>query len=139
MATTIQPPKWEQGEGPRILIEASEWAEREHLSRLLGAAGYQTASCPGPEGADQPCPLSMTGTCPAVDDADLVIHLLRHTDARNRHVLLSLRQHYGQLPLVVYAPDPTVQAFPEDFEGAVIIRPPLSSKAVLDSVEEALR
>jgi hypothetical protein len=138
MATTIRPPQWTQGEGPRILVEACEWAERAHLAQLLGAAGYRTATCPGPEGADRKCPLSAGSGCPAVERADAVVHLLRHSDPRNRHVLISLRERHPELPVVVYAPEPTVEANPDDFAGTIVIHPPLSDEAILNALSTAL-
>ena len=124
--------------GPRVLVEATEWAARETIAAILRDKGYTVIGCPGPQGPDDPCPLVATGECNAAKEADVIVHTLRHSDERNREVLLALQRHYPDIPLVVEVPSPTVERFAEDFRDCNVVTFPMTSAALLAGVRTAL-
>ncbi|MDH3755195.1 MAG: hypothetical protein OEU32_15090 [Acidimicrobiia bacterium] len=138
MSRPIDPPTFEPTTKPRVLIEATEWAMRESMATVVRNAGYEVAACAGPEGTDQPCALIADGICPAVENADIVVHLLRHQDLRNRDVLRNLRRRHPNLPVVVQVPEPRVSAFPEDFAGCHLLPFPAGPGALRETIDRAL-
>ncbi len=138
MRHEIRPPVWSGRVGCRVLIEASDWAKQDSLSRLLQQAGYQTATCDGPEGTNSRCPLVAHGTCDACHHSDVVIHAFRHSDPRNREVLMNLRSRFPDTPIIVEVPAPRAERYPADFEGCSVISQPMTAESLLDAIVEAL-
>lgn len=122
----------------RVLVEATEWGDRELISTVLQRAGYATVCCPGPEGSGQRCTLAAGRGCQAAEHADVVIHALRRSDHRNLEALRALRQRLPGTPVVVEVPPSLVERHPEDYAGCVVIDPPLTGPALLEAVAEAL-
>jgi L-amino acid N-acyltransferase YncA len=80
-------PGWgRRGTRPRVLVEAASWWDPPQAAALR-EAGYDVRQCRGPgvRGAP-PCPLLTTGSCPLVEQADVVLCLLADADARCRAV-----------------------------------------------------
>lgn len=139
MSRVIQPPDWGQTPGrPRVLVEACEWDLREHLRKRLTDHGYAVISCDGPEGSDDQCALVANGRCHAAKGADVIVHLLRHSDPRNRNVLVRLQRAYPGTPVVVDTPAPRVEAWPEDFAGATVIEHPMQIGPLLEALDRLL-
>ncbi len=138
MKQNIEPPVWTGTAGRRVLIEASDWAQQETLTRILRRAGYDTVACDGPEGKNSRCRLVVNGECRGCSGADVVVHALRHSDPRNRDVLLAIQAHYPDLPLIVEVPGPRVERYPDDFAGCVVIPQPMTSELLLAAISEAL-
>jgi len=137
MNRTIKPPHFDGTVGQRVLIEAGDWAQQETLARILRDAGYRTASCDGPEAGNR-CSLVAGSGCSACLEADAVVHSLRHSEPRNREVLLGIRERFPDLPLVVEVPGPRVDRYPDDFVGCIVIPQPMTASHLLDAVAEAL-
>jgi len=137
MSRSIKPPHFDGSAGPRVLIEAGDWAQQESLARILQDAGYATASCDGPE-AGMRCSLVAGSGCSGCREADVVVHALRHSDPRNREVLLEVRQRFPDLPLIVEVPGPRVDRYPDDFVGCIVIPQPMTTSHLLAAVSEAL-
>ena len=134
----IHPPEFEISDRPRVLIEATEWVNREVLIKYLHEAGYEVAGCAGPEGEDEMCCLVATGDCGAAASADVIVQSMRHTDPRNREVLRSIRRTYPDTPLVIEVPTPRVEAFPEDFESCHVVPYPATLAQLSAAVAKAL-
>lgn len=124
--------------GPRVLVEATEWASRETMSAVLRDKGYNVIGCPGPEGSDERCALVASGDCSAAKEADVIVHTLRHSDERNREVLLDLQRHYPDTPIVVEVPTPTVERFADDFARCEVVPFPMTATTLLAGVRTAL-
>lgn len=137
MKRSIKPPEFGGPAGRRVLIESNDWAQQESLARILEGAGYATATCDGPE-AGMRCSLVVGSGCSACRDADVVVHVLRHSDARNREVLLEIRRRFPDLPLVVEVPGPRAERYPEDFAGCIVVPQPMTAQHLLDAVSMAL-
>ncbi len=138
MTAALQPSEFAGDGRPRVLVEAAEWSYRETLGEVLIAEGYDVASCCGPEGGDGRCALLMESGCRTCEQADVVVHTLRHTDPRNREVLLELRRRYPDKPLVVEVPGPRAVSYPTDFPGCHLLPVPLTMEALKDTVRAAL-
>jgi len=134
----IQHPDWAPGEQPRVLVEASEWADRQVIEQMLRSQGYATVACPGPEGAGQRCSLAAGVGCRAAEEADVVVHALRPSDARNREALLALRQRLPGTPVVVEVPRAVAEERARDYEGCVVVHTPVTGPTLLAAVAEAL-
>lgn len=135
MATLVQDPGWEGDDRPHVLIEATEWGHRHALAQLLDRHGYATASCPGPEGADERCPLAARRECRATNEADVVIHTLRPTDQRNREVLLALQQQQPPVRVTAEVPEPAVKTRPGDYENCVVLPKPVMWEAIVHALQ----
>ena len=139
---SFQPePTW-SGERPargRILIEAAEWRDREALRSVFSAEGFQTSTCPGPEGALGRCPLAAGEGCRATREADVVVHALRASDVRNLEVLRAIRRSDPDKPVIVEVPDPTKARDPVTYEGTITVAPPAGRAALTDALKSALR
>lgn len=138
MPQIIDPPTFEPGGRPHVLVEATEWANREVLVKHLHEAGYAVVGCAGPEGTDGRCALVATGECESARSADVIVQSLRHTDPRNREVLETLRRHYPETPIVVEVPTPRVEQFAEDFDGCHVVPYPATLSQLTHAVERAL-
>jgi len=134
----IEPPAWRGPGGKRVLIESGDWAQQETLARILQRAGYDTAVCDGPEVSDTRCNLVDEGECSGCRGADVIVHALRHSDPRNREVLLEIQTRFPHVPLIVEVPGPRVDRYPEDFDGCIVIPQPMTSDRLLDAISEAL-
>ncbi len=137
MKQTVSPPRWKESTGPRVLVEASDWAQQETLNRILGRAGYDVLTCDGPVGSNSRCSLVADGVCPGCDGADVVVNALRHTEARNREVLLEIQKRHPDLPVVVEVPGPRAERYPDDFANCIVIAQPMTSDSLLAAVEKA--
>lgn len=135
MVDFIGDPQWGDPARGRVLVEAAEWSERQALESTLRRAGYATACCPGPTGADGRCPLASGHDCVAAREADVVVHALRPSDQRNREALLALRRERTTAVIVEVA-EPVVRARPDDYEGVTVVPYPMSATELLDAVEE---
>ena len=138
MPDLIHGHEWGEASRPRVLVEAAEWGAREHLSSVLRQEGYETVTCPGPEGAGQRCHLAAGDGCTAAEHADVVVHALRPSDLRNVEALRALRQRLPEVPVVVEASPPDVRRRAAELEGCVVVPAPASPDALLDAVSRAL-
>lgn len=129
---------WAGGGQARVLVEATEWGDRELISTVLRRAGYTTACCPGPEGSGQRCTLAAGQGCGAAEQADVVVHALRRSDHRNLEALRALRQRLPGTPVVVEVPQSLVERHPDDYDGCVVVDPPLTEAALLAAITAAL-
>ncbi len=138
MPELIREPGWGESPGRRVVIEAETWSHRQALSQLLNGAGYATAACPGPAGADERCPLVTGDGCPAVEEADAVVHALHPSDHRNRELLLAHRRRLGHTPLIVEVPARVAEKRPEDYEDCIVVHSPMKPAELLAALEQAL-
>ncbi|MFP5322335.1 MAG: hypothetical protein ACLGIC_10880 [Acidimicrobiia bacterium] len=129
---------WQGGGRARVLVEASEWPAREAIELILRGAGYATVACAGPEGSGQRCALAGGRGCAAAGEADLVVHALRASDARNLEALRALRSRRPAVPVVVEAPPAVAERREDDFAGCTVIDAPLTPASLLEAVEQAL-
>lgn len=138
MPELIQGHEWAGGSRTRVLVEATEWRHREQVSTILREEGYETVTCPGPEGAGQRCRLAAGEGCRAAEEVHVVVHALRPWDPRNVEALRALRSRLPMLPVVVEASGPEVQRRGVELEGCVVVDAPASRRALLDAVARAL-
>jgi len=129
---------WGEGSRPRVLVEAAEWQAREELSAVLRQQGFDTVSCPGPEGAGQRCRLAAGDGCDAAEEADVIVHALRSTDLRNVEALRAIRQRLPEVPVVVEAAAPDLGRRRTELDGCVVIEAPASPAALVEGVNRAL-
>lgn len=137
MADLITHPEWNDDSqtGLRVLVEAANWSDRQALTQALRRHGHRTATCPGPEGADARCPLVGGAECRAAAEADVVIHTLRPSDARNRGVLLALQRHHPSTRLIVEVPAPWLATHRDDYGACSLVETPMTPRALLAALE----
>lgn len=139
MTRSMPMPVWSEHEGlARVLIEATDVAKRGVIERVLTDEGFAVQTCGGPEATDDRCPLASAGECSGVAGADVVVHAMRHSDPRNREVLLAIQRQYPEVPVVVEAPAPLVERYPEDFEFCHVVHQPVSSAELVAAVKAAV-
>ena len=92
-------PSWpDSADGrPRILVEGRGWYSSPE-SNALGAIGCNTLRCTG-RLPRHSCPLVSGGSCPLVDEADVVVSAFRPGDP-NRSVLEGHLRRSGGTPVV---------------------------------------
>lgn len=136
----IEPPAWTgPGDAKRVLIEEGDDELRTAMTGALRRAGYQTAECAGPGGhGDGRCPLVAGTGCHAVDGADAVVHVLVTSDEPMNEVRAAVVGEDPDLPVIVFAPAPTVARRPDLVEGSQVSTGPLTRTGVVAAVQEAL-
>ncbi len=125
--------------GARVLVEESDGAEAFAYWRLLTDNGYDVQWCPGPGG--QPgsrCALVACGHCELVERADVVVSSLGIDNEPSRDVLASIRRVYPETPVIVQASKRELSRWASLFDGNRILRTPVTGRALLDSVRDAL-
>ena len=138
MSRSMPMPIWVGREGPRVLIEASDFTKLYALRNILSERGYSVLTCGGPEATDDRCALVDFDHCDGVARADLVVHSMRPQDPRNREVLRAIRQKYSGTPVVVEAPRPYVEKHAEDFDGCIVVFQPMTRRTLMEAVDAAL-
>ena len=132
-------PIWAAEEsGPRVLIEATDFAKQAAFANILKDRGYSVQTCGGPEATDDRCPLVESDHCDGAARADLVVHSMRQHDPRNREVLQKILERFPETPVVVEAPAPLVERRPDDYAGCTVVFQPMTRATLLDAVEAAL-
>lgn len=107
-ATRMSPQPWPWIGQPRVLIEHADESAGLALATTLREAGYSVALCPGPEPSER-CPLTGPAGCAIADGADAIVSNLGLERPEAAEVLLELRAHYPNTPLVVgVAPEDVV-------------------------------
>ncbi len=133
-------PIWSRHDtGPRVLVETTCFVKRDVLATILTRNGYSVRTCGGPEASDERCPLADHEECTRVAGADVIVHSMRHSDPRNREVLLEIQRRYPDVPLVVEVPKPIVAKYPGDFEACRVVPQPITRSTLLEAVDEVLR
>lgn len=139
MSRTMPMPIWVNDTvGPRVMVEATDYAKQDAVARILRNEGYDVLTCGGPEATDDRCPLVGHDECDGVRRADVVVHSMRHHDVRNREVLEKILDRFPTTPVVVEAPRPHVERHPEDFEGCTVVYQPMTSSTLLAAIDTAL-
>lgn len=139
MARVMTAPEWSvEDTGARVLVEATDGLTRDVVTRILSREGYAVLGCEGPEGGDGSCPLTVGRECAAVEGADVVVQVLRQTDPRTQEVLIEIKRHRPELPVVVEVAAPTVDRYPELFENCRILPQPMTAASLADAVGLAL-
>lgn len=115
----------------RVLVECDDPTIQDGLERVLRESGYTVSLCGGPASRGSGCPLVISGQCGLVDDAQVVVHALDHTDHSNREVLAALVQNAPDTPIVV-----ETGLIAEGESGDVRrVRFPMSRAALLDAIQ----
>lgn len=116
---------------PRVLVESADGAERWAIDRILRDAGYDVATCAGPEGHRAACPLVVHGRCALAARADVILNTLRLGHPDNVDVLNALSTHYPDTPVVVEVPAPEALARAELLRGFRVASCPLRRAALV--------
>ena len=122
----------------RVLIEAAEWGTREHIASILRDEGYETVSCPGPEGSGQRCTLASGHGCGVAEEVHVVVHALRSWDLRNVEALRALRRRLPATPVVVETPAAEAARRKDELAGCIVIESPYSAPDLVAAVAQAL-
>lgn len=139
MARVMTAPEWSADEtGARVLVEATDGLTRDVVTRILSRDGFAVRSCEGPEASDLPCPLTVGRDCPGIAGADVVVQVMRPTDPRAREVMIEIKRHRPDLPVVVEVAAPTVDRNPELFDDCRILPQPMTAASLLEAVHLAL-
>ena len=128
-----------RGERPQVLVEEPDAAEAFAYWRLLEDNGYRASWCPGPETAPgRRCPLVFGGRCRLVEQADVVVSSLGLHNESARRVFEALRRVHPEKPVVVEGPRPVLERYAGMLDGQRLVRMPVTGRAVLASVRDAL-
>jgi len=124
----------ERGRAPRILVESRDLAERWAIEVILRRAGFEPASCGGPEVLPGGrCPLVAGSGCPAFTAADAVFCRLDLADAANEQILQTLKSEAGRRRVVVEVPSPRARKLAGLLEGCVVLPMPATSAAIVEA------
>jgi DNA-binding NtrC family response regulator len=139
MTRVMTAPEWSaEDTGTRVLVEATDGLTRDVVTRILTREGYAVRGCEGPEASDNRCPLTEGRDCAGITGADVVVQVLRHTDPRTQEVLIEIKRHRPDLPVVVEVAAPTVDRNPELFEDCRILPQPMTAMSLVEAVKAAL-
>jgi len=139
MSRTMPMPIWiGEASGPRVLIEATDFAKQAALGNILEGQGYSVQTCGGPEATDDRCPLVEFDHCDGIARADVVVHSMGSHDPRNREVLEKILARYPDTPVVVEAPRPLVEHRPDDYAQCTVVFQPVTRTTLLDAIAAAL-
>lgn len=116
----------------RVLVECDEPSIQDGLERVLRDRGYTVSLCAGPASRASGCPLVVSGQCGLLEDAQVVVHALDHTDRSNREVLSALVQSAPDTPIVVET------GLVAEGEGGDVrrVRFPMSRRVLLDAIHQ---
>ncbi len=121
----------------RVLVGAGEWTRATGVSHGLEREGFEVVSCGGPEGHDLRCPYVGGEGCPAIDQADAAVFMLRLTDVRNLELLGRLRKDRPDLPLVVATPGPLAERHADLLTGTTVLDWTATPAEVAKAVSQA--
>ncbi len=136
----VTPPPWTgPADAKGVLVEEEDSELRSALSEALRAAGYRTAECAGPGWhGDGRCPLVEGEGCTSVETADAVLQVLVASDQPMRDVRATIHREEPGVPVILFAPAPTIARDPELAEDATVRNDPLTRGAVVRAVEDAI-
>ncbi len=138
-SSKLEPTEWHDTGGRRVLIEHHDSSIAVAVGNLLAAEGYDVSHCRGPDDRGGKCPLVRTGVCERAAQADAVFCGLEVTDENDREVLVNLRRHFAETPVIVEMARSRIPLYTEELEGCVVIPQPMTRESVLHAVETALR
>ncbi len=124
----------------RVLLVAADERVRDEIGRSLETAGHEVLACPGPS-PDDACVGVRTGTCPLASGADAVVldTVLLGDELYGGATGWQLALLYRDLGLALVAiVEPGEEASLLRGEGAMIVRRPPSSRAVLRALDRAV-
>lgn len=128
-----------RGERLRVVVEDADGAERWACTRVLQRAGYDVATCGGPDANGGACRLVDTGRCGLVEGADVVVYNLSTARDANVAVLDALRERAAHVPTVVVIPEPDIARHRERLTNCVVVCAPLTSTDLVEAVARARR
>lgn len=127
---------------PRVLLESPDGAEAHAVWKLLDLNGYDTMWCPGPSAHPaRACSLVVSGHCPLVDRADVIVHALDQSDEQCGEVSRHL-DNLGEVPadsrpVVVMTPPTAVAELAAALPHCDVVPGPLRSRVLLRLVTRA--
>jgi hypothetical protein len=122
-----------------VLLEVPDGAEAVAYWRLLTDNDYEVAWCPGPERVPaRRCPLVASGRCELLEGADVVVSALGLNEESCRRVVEARGRLYPETPVVAQASRSDFAQWASLVEGDHLMPTPVSGKALLQSVEDAL-
>lgn len=124
---------------PMVVVESGRPEAREAMVRSLDAAGFDVTTCPGPHHLyGGGCPLLESSDCFQVERASALVHDLDLEDPTSREVLLTLRERYSHLPIVVEASTAVARRHHELLDGCTVV-PPFSPEHLAGVVQQVVR
>lgn len=136
----VTPPRWTgPADAKGVLVEEEDSELRSAIAEALRAAGYRTAECSGPGWhGDGRCPLVEGAGCDSVETADAILQVLVASNEPLREVRASIHSDEPGVPVILFAPAPTIARDPDLAEGATVRSDPLTRAAVVRSVEDTI-
>jgi hypothetical protein len=110
-----------------VLVENPDGAYLSAQAAVLRAAGYEVATCVGPEEAGAAavdCPLLAGRRCPLVDGADVVVSTSSLTGCRE---ILAAMSASDCPPVVLEAPPPSFDRYRDVAGDAVLLPYPVTA------------
>lgn len=139
-------PQWDDSDPSwvRILLECPPESSPSVIASVIERHGYAVRTCEGPSVA--PCALISQGACALVDGADVVVNMLGTTpgEAPVLQAVAGLRRCPAILAETLCTPPaaasrPDSAAEPQLADAIAVLRPPVTSRALIGGIEEALR
>ena len=134
----VAPSDWDgPAFGPRVLVEEDDSSLRSAMVGALQDAGFQTAECRGPGGAngERTCPLTVGGECAAVDQAAAVLQVFVPSDVALNEVRGAIHRHSPDTPIAVLSPPQAARRHTDLLVHATVCTAPLSRDGVVTAVE----
>lgn len=124
---------------PRVVVECADPAYADLLAATIRELGIGVVVCPGPEGLGGAggCPLVRSGTCEAVEAADLVVSSLRVDHPEEAAVLGALASRGTTIKVLIERPTDATRRLADRVGWPTVL--PLSREELRAAVLEALR
>lgn len=137
--TALPTESWsdQAGEQPRVLLTCPAHATPSAVAVTLGRAGFDVAICEG-QAAKQDCALLDHGSCPLVPGADIVVDCHGVREGPPRDLLVALREHYPEKPVLVEVTMPESEPNQELLRDTHVLHPPISSQRLIDEIRSTL-
>ena len=141
--TTREPWARRDDDRVRVLLECEPHSSPSIIASVIERHGFAVRTCEGP--SFDHCDLLEGGACALVDDADVVVNMLR---SRDRDVLAELAGR-DPAPAVVAemthaqasgaaGSEPGAGAPPYDLDRITVVETPVNTRALIEAINEAV-
>ena len=131
-------------EAIRVLVECPDYKSPSVIAELIERDGYAVRVCGGPD-RDHSCPMVTERSCTLVNGADVVVNLLSGPDRQPQAVIGAITSERRPPQVVTQMPTPTIARrnadddWDFDRDRVTILSGPLSSAAIMEGIQAALR
>ncbi|MGB2756863.1 MAG: hypothetical protein WBD02_04290 [Acidimicrobiia bacterium] len=123
---------------PRVLLECPSDLSPSIIATVIERHGMDVHICEGPADGGK-CSLLDSGTCDAVNEADVVVNMLGQRRAHGRQIAEAVRTMPDGPALVIEASDNELARPDVSTEGATVLKPSFSARSLLIAIRDGRR